>query len=56
VGSTGADVVFAGAVSQYPGLDQMNLHLKSVSGLTGIQTVQVQANGTYSNTVTLQFQ
>lgn len=56
VGPLAADVVYAGANAQYPGLDQMNLHLVHPSGLTGIDNLTVTVDGMQSNTVSLQFQ
>ncbi|MBZ5725271.1 MAG: hypothetical protein LAP87_09765 [Acidobacteriia bacterium] len=55
VGPIAAEVVFAGAQSQYPGLDQVNLHLKQTTGLTGNQSLRLQVDGVSSNTVGLQF-
>jgi uncharacterized protein (TIGR03437 family) len=47
---------YAGPQSQYPGLDQVNLHMKGPNGLTGSQPVLLQADGFSSNTVQIGFQ
>lgn len=54
-GTLSADVVYSGAVPTYPGLDQMNLHLRGITGLTGLQSVRIQTDGVFSNSVDLQF-
>jgi uncharacterized protein (TIGR03437 family) len=56
VGASNAQVVFFGAQSQYPGLDQVNLLLSNPSALTGHQSVVLQADGASSNSVDLLFQ
>ena len=56
VGQLPADVVYVGAQSQFPGLDQVNLHLKGPLGFSGAQSLRLQVDGAYSNSVTLQFQ
>jgi uncharacterized protein (TIGR03437 family) len=56
LGSFTAEVSFAGAQGQFPGLDQINLHLKGpFGGLSGLQTLQLQADGMNSNPVSLEF-
>lgn len=50
------DVLYAGAQSQYPGLDQVNLHLKGPMSLRSQQNLQLIVDGTNSNNVWLQFQ
>jgi uncharacterized protein (TIGR03437 family) len=45
-----------GAHAQFPGLDQVNLHLKAPFRLTGTQSLQLQVDGVSSNTVSLAFQ
>jgi len=50
------DVLYAGAQVQYPGLDQVNLHLKGPVNLTSRQNLQLTVDGMNSNTVWLQFQ
>jgi uncharacterized protein (TIGR03437 family) len=56
LGPLATDVIYAGAVAQYPGLDQMNLHIKNPTGLSGLQNLQITVDGTPSNVVNLQFQ
>ena len=55
LGSYPADVQYLGAQSQFPGLDQVNLHLKAPAGLSGSQPLSLQADGIASNTVQLIF-
>jgi len=47
---------YFGAQSQYFGLDQVNLVLNNPSGLTGHQSLILQADGVFSNVVDLLFQ
>ncbi|HWE49739.1 MAG TPA: BACON domain-containing carbohydrate-binding protein [Bryobacteraceae bacterium] len=56
LGPLPADVVYVGAVAQYPGLDQINLHLKNPAPLSGTQTLSITADGVAANSVSLQFQ
>ncbi len=56
IGQRQAEVQFAGPQPDFPGLDQVNLHLASPVGLSGVQSVQLTADGQASNTVVLQFQ
>jgi uncharacterized protein (TIGR03437 family) len=55
VGSNTAQVEFAGAQGQYPGLDQVNLHLAAPFNMVSAVPVQLNVDGFLSNTVTLQF-
>jgi uncharacterized protein (TIGR03437 family) len=55
VGSVPAEVIFVGPQSQFPGLDQVNLHLTNTTGLTGIVPLRLKVDGIYSNSVSLQF-
>jgi uncharacterized protein (TIGR03437 family) len=55
LGSMSAEVVYSGAVATYPGLDQVNLRVMNPSALTGQQTVVLEADGVFSNTVSLLF-
>jgi uncharacterized protein (TIGR03437 family) len=56
VGPVAAQVVYYGAQSQYPGLDQVNLLIKNISPLTGHESVVLQTDGLLSNSVDLLFQ
>jgi len=56
LGSLPLDVLYAGAQGQYPGLDQVNLHLKGPVILSSLQTLQLIVDGTNGNPVFLQFQ
>jgi uncharacterized protein (TIGR03437 family) len=50
------EVLYAGAQGQYPGLDQINVHLKGPVALSELQSLRLQADGVSSNVVSLQFQ
>jgi uncharacterized protein (TIGR03437 family) len=59
ISSTGSfmpEVVYVGAQGQYPGLDQVNLHLSGPFSLSGLQSLQLQVDGALSNAVSLLFQ
>jgi uncharacterized protein (TIGR03437 family) len=56
LGAFKPEVAYVGAQAQFPGLDQVNLHLKSPFRLTGTQSLQLQVDGVASNTVSLVFQ
>ncbi len=56
IGRRPAEVQFAGPQPDFPGLDQVNLHVASPAGLSGTQSVQLTTDGQTSNAVTLQFQ
>ena len=55
LGTSKPEVAYAGSVGQFPGLDQVNLHLKPPFHLGGTQALQLQADGVPSNTVSLVF-
>jgi uncharacterized protein (TIGR03437 family) len=55
LGSVRAEVVYVGAQGQFPGLDQVNLHLKGPIGLSGTQSLRLRVDGTDSNSFSLQF-
>jgi uncharacterized protein (TIGR03437 family) len=55
IGDSAAEVAFVGSQAQYPGLDQVNLHLKGPLALSGVQSVRVQVDGVASNSVDLLF-
>jgi uncharacterized protein (TIGR03437 family) len=56
LGPSIASVLFAGAQAQFPGVDQINLRVDQLAGLTGTQVLQVTTDGVTSNVVTLTFQ
>jgi uncharacterized protein (TIGR03437 family) len=56
LGALKPEVVYAGAQGQFPGLDQINLHLKAPVNLSGTQLLQLQVDGVSSNAVSVQFQ
>jgi uncharacterized protein (TIGR03437 family) len=56
LGSVAAQVVYFGQVAAYPGLDQVNLLIASPAGLTGSQSLTLQVDGVFSNSVDLLFQ
>jgi uncharacterized protein (TIGR03437 family) len=56
LGANKPEVAYVGAQAQFPGLDQVNLHLKSPFHLTGTQLLQLQVDGVSSNAVSLMFQ
>jgi uncharacterized protein (TIGR03437 family) len=56
LGPSMASVLFAGAQTQFPGVDQINLQVNQLTGLSGPQVLQVVADGVSSNSVTLLFQ
>ena len=49
-------VDYFGAQPQYPGLDQVNLHVTNTSGLSGKVSLILLTDGTFSNSVDLLFQ
>ena len=51
-----ASVLYAGPQTQFPGVDQINLQVNQLAGLTGTQILQFTADGIISNAVTLLFQ
>jgi uncharacterized protein (TIGR03437 family) len=55
VGPKPAEVLYVGAQSQFPGLDQVNLRVKDTAGLRGQQSVRLTADGFSSNSVELLF-
>ena len=55
LGQVRPDVDYAGAQDQYPGLDQVNLRIKAPASLVGLQSLQLNADGVLSNSVTLEF-
>ena len=57
LGSIPTEVLFAGSQTQFPGLDQINLHAKGpFNSLSGLQTLRLQVDSIMSNPVPLQFQ
>lgn len=50
------EVVYVGAQAQFPGLDQINLHLKAPLHLSGTESLQLQVDGISSNAVSVEFQ
>jgi uncharacterized protein (TIGR03437 family) len=56
LGSVTAQAVYFGAQPSYPGLDQVNLRVTNLTGLTGYQKLVLQADGVSANTVDLLFQ
>jgi uncharacterized protein (TIGR03437 family) len=55
IGSISPTVLFAGAQSQFPGLDQINLQLPSSLAGSGPVTLQIRAAGQRANPVKLLF-
>jgi uncharacterized protein (TIGR03437 family) len=55
MGSQSVEVTFFGGQAQFPGLDQVNLHMKSPATLSGSQALSLEADGISSNTVQLVF-
>jgi uncharacterized protein (TIGR03437 family) len=55
IGSTSPPVLFAGAQSQFPGLDQVNLQLPASLAGSGQVTLQITAAGQKANPVKLLF-
>ena len=56
LGPVTPQVDYFGAQSQYPGLDQVNLHVTNTSGLSGTVSLILLTDGTFSNSVDLLFQ
>jgi uncharacterized protein (TIGR03437 family) len=57
IGPYNADVVYAGPVPQFPGLDQVNLRLINPGpNVKGMQPIQLVLDGIASNTVQIEFQ
>jgi len=56
LGAFKPEVLYVGAHAQFPGLDQINLHLKAPFALGGTQTLQLQVDGIPSNAVSVEFQ
>jgi uncharacterized protein (TIGR03437 family) len=56
VGPIAAEVVYVGPHSQFTGVDQINLRLGNVEGLTRRQSLILRADGTESNATELLFQ
>lgn len=48
--------MYAGPQAQFPGVDQINLLVKPVSGFSGRQRLRVRADGIDSNEVEVLFQ
>ena len=55
LGGSPVEVLYAGPQTQYPGYDQLNLHLTNLQGLSGRQTLVFTADGQDSNPVDLLF-
>ncbi len=56
LGSLKAGVDYAGAQPSFPGLDQVNVHLKGPFNLSGPQVLNLQIDGINANPVIVQFQ
>jgi uncharacterized protein (TIGR03437 family) len=55
VGPIAAEVLYAGATSQFPGVDQVNLVIRNFTGLAGRQPLHIRADGFDANPVELSF-
>jgi uncharacterized protein (TIGR03437 family) len=55
IGGAPAPVEYVGAQSQFPGLDQVNLHLRGQIHLSGSQALSLKVDGIESNTVQILF-
>ena len=55
IGSLVPDIVFAGPISVYPGVDIVSLKLTRFSGLSGRQSVRLKVDGLDSNAVDVAF-
>jgi uncharacterized protein (TIGR03437 family) len=56
IGGALANVLYLGAHTVYPGLDQMNIQVTNLASLSGKTSLVLQADGVFSNAVDLIFQ